>query len=88
MSMSNDRSVEDNLLLRSQGFGFPDFLRIPFTLGPSVRERKQSQQDAVAPLSHRKAGARFTTSSRLDWDTTSDPVSKRANREGRWSKLR
>ena len=34
------------------------------------------------------AGLSRTASSRLDWDTAADPVSQRANREGRWSELR
>lgn len=42
----------------------------------------------MALLSLRKAGARTAASSRLDQDTAADPVSKRANREGRWSELR
>lgn len=42
----------------------------------------------MAHLSIQKAGARTAVSSRLDQDTTSDPVSKRANREGRWSQLK
>jgi hypothetical protein len=52
--MSNDPSVENNLL-RSQGFGFPDwmstfFLRIPFTLGPSIRERKTATEQDSRPF--------------------------------------
>lgn len=42
----------------------------------------------AALLSLQKAGARMAASSRLDRDTTSDPFSKRANREDRWSELR